>query len=352
MNLKSVKYEYVGDDKFDDVDIVQGYGSVSDTKSGNEVFKAERPTNKVVKVLRLLEGKLMILFAGVLVVTVFSMVKKLSHIPVGQFSATLFFFSALFLTPMYFFNEKTVDFKGAGFYVLVRAGLGGFGGLAKLWAAREMEYGEAVALASLMPVFAALSSRILWKEKISIFTIGSLVLGIVGVILIARPAFLFGQMGADKTKETAQFAFFVPVTGSIIIGIAYSMMRKVGTTTSPVLVGFLVCSFTVPYSTIFMFVTKSTFILPGCFTDRAVMCGGGLLLSFSQLMLNRGLGLEKSGPGALIRNLDMVFAFIIQMLFFNSTPNVFSMLGAALIIGSAILVSANKFCCKNSKYEI
>ena len=140
----------------------------------------------------------MILFSGLCAVIVYSWVKVLSHLPVGQFSATLFFFSALFSLPLFFFQQKTIDFQGKFVYVLLRAGLGGLGGLLKLWAAREMEYGDSVAMGSLIPIFAAISSRILWKEKISVYTIGALVVGVVGVILIARPTFIFGNIEKNE----------------------------------------------------------------------------------------------------------------------------------------------------------
>ena len=356
MSVNDVRYDRIDSDKAkEDCDPGNENNSEDTSPSlcspdGGGATMCMVVSRRILHVLILLEGKLLILFSGLCAVIVYSWVKVLSHLPVGQFSATLFFFSALFSLPLFFFQQKTIDFQGKFVYVLLRAGLGGLGGLLKLWAAREMEYGDSVAMGSLIPIFAAISSRILWKEKISVYTIGALVVGVVGVILIARPTFIFGNI--EKNEKYSTFAFIIPLSASIIIGISYSFMRKIGTDVSPLLIGFSVsscCSFT---SILFIFILKDDAVIPECFIDRAILSGGALLIAVAVVAVNRGLALEKSGPGALIRNLDVVFAFIIQMLFFKSTPNVFSMLGAALIIGSAILVSANKLCCKNSQYEI
>lgn len=45
---------------------------------------------------------------------------------------------------------------------------------------------------------------------------------------------------------------------------------------------------------------------------------------------------------ALIRTLDIAFAFILQLLFLDYTANIYSIVGAALVLGCNMLVILNR----------
>ena len=300
-----------------------------------------------------IEGKLLIFLAGFLSVNVYSLGKHVAHLPVGQFSSMLFLFTTLFTLPPWLFREKDLGFHGKAKFIIPRAFFGGLAGLFKYWSAKHMDYGDSVALGSLVPIFAALSSRVLWKEKLSIFTILALLIGLSGVVLIAKPTFLFGAPSEEDKKEYSSFFPLVPLTGGLLLGLAFSCMRKVGTEVSTIFVSGVVSSMVVVDGIIFQLITGEAFVVPTCFMDRVVLCLGGFGLFITLLLLNRGLTLEKSGPGVLIRNCDIVIAYGIQVLFFDSIPDVPSIIGAALVISSAVLVTIDKlFIAKCFKYEI
>ena len=304
---------------------------------------------KCMSIYKQIEGKLLIFLAGAISVNVYSLNKHVGHLPVGQFSSFIFIFSFLFLLPALLFKEMKITFHGKAKYVIARAFFGAVGGPIRYWAAKEMEYGDSVALGSLTPVFAAMFSRLLWKEKVNILTIAALFIGLAGVIIVAKPSFLFGA----STGIRNSFIPLVPLAGSIIYGFAFSCMRKVGTKISPILVSLLVSAFVVPDGIIFQLIYGDKFVFPDCYTDRIVLCVGGFGLFVTLLLLNRGLALEKSGPGVLIRNCDIVIAYIIQVAFFDCVPDVLSVVGALLVISSAVIVTVNKLfpdnCCN---YEI
>jgi drug/metabolite transporter (DMT)-like permease len=204
-----------------------------------------------------------------------------------------------------------------------------------------------------VPVFAALSSRVLWKEKLSIFTILALIIGLSGIVLIAKPTFLFGASNDKDKKEYDAYFPLVPVTGGLMLGFSFSCMRRVGTEVSSIFVSVVVSSTAAVDAIIFQLISGEIFVLPSCFIDRLVLCSGGVGLFIMLILLNRGLSLEKSGPGVLIRNCDIVIAYGIQVIFFDSIPDVLSIVGALLVISSAVLVTVNKlFIEKFFKYEI
>ena len=132
-----------------------------------------------------------------------------------------------------------------------------------------------------------------------------------------------------------------------------SMMRRVGTQISPILVSLSVSLFVLPVGITFQLVSESQFVLPDCYTDRLILLLGGLGVFLFLACLNRGLTLEKSGPGVLVRNLDVAIAYGIQVIVFGKVPDVLSIIGALVVVSSVVLVTVNKlFIEKWFKYEI
>ena len=335
LNRKNV-YEPVSDTNNETHDI----SDVEDKQASSS--KTGEPNTAQVSccsMLGQLKGKLMILIAGTLSVAILSTAKHFAHLPVGQFTATLFALAEFFIISAYFFMERSVDYKGRVKFVLLRAAFGGVGGLLKIWAAREMNVGDCIAIYSLMPVFAALFSRVLWKEKISIFTIIALFLGLAGVCLIAKPPFIFE---GSKEKESHPLHSLIPLFAALINGFAFSCMRRVGTSVSSFLVSSNLAAFIVLDSIIFHFAMEDELVMPDCFVDRTAITLAAIGYVLALFLVNKGLALEKSGPGVLMKNFDVVTAYVIQIVFFKSLPDVLSIVGALLILSSAILVSVSK----------
>ena len=55
---------------------------------------------------------------------------------------------------------------------------------------------------------------------------------------------------------------------------------------------------------------------------------------FGSLCLNRGLQLEKAAPAALMRNVDILLAFLFDYAIFSEQPRVLTLVGALLVIMS------------------
>lgn len=68
-----------------------------------------------------------------------------------------------------------------------------------------------------------------------------------------------------------------------------------------------------------------------------------------QTLLTRSLQLEKAGVVALVRTLDIALAFILQLLFLDYAANIYSIAGAALVLGCNALVILNRGGCLPNK---
>ena len=192
----------------------------------NETSAKPDPETKSLfhRVLSQLQGKLLILLSALIMVSATSIVKFVK-IPLGQYMIISPAIMFLFIMTYFFYVEKTINFRGnMKYFVFGMVTFNAIGGNLKFWAVKEMNFGDALAIISVIPIFAAIFSRILWKEKISIITIGCLFLGLTGVVLIARPGFIFKN--AEKRDYHPAFPL-VALSSALFAGLAYSFMRKV-----------------------------------------------------------------------------------------------------------------------------
>ena len=288
-----------------------------------------------------LKGMLMIATGGIILLSTTTLAKYLKHIPTGEYLFLRFVFALVFILPTLCFQQPTIDMKGKFKLILARCILGSVNALCKFWAVIKLDYGNAIALAACAPVFAALFSRILWKEKINLFTIIALVMGLSGMVLIAKPDFIFGSDESDSRKEIGPFAF-VPIFGSMCLGLGFSLLRKIGKKPHILIVPFWQAICLIPISAVFQLGKRDPIVIPECYSERYLFCLIGFITMIALFLLNRGLAIEKSGPGSLMRNVDMVFAYVIQVVLFNEPLELLSILGGGLIIGSTVTVAADK----------
>lgn len=75
----------------------------------------------------------------------------------------------------------------------------------------------------------------------------------------------------------------------------------------------------------------------------AVLSGAGLAAFVGQCLLNAGLQLAPAGPGTVMRNLDVVFAFLYQVFLLHDAAKPTSVAGASLVTLSAALIVAAKW---------
>ena len=98
--------------------------------------------------------------------------------------------------------------------------------------------------------------------------------------------------------------------------------------------------------------TGAEYELPSCYVDRLILSACGVGACVGLVMLNRGLSIEKSAPATLIRNMDIVLAFIVQVFLFEEEVDWESVLGAILILTSTVCVTLERALCPNYFWQL
>jgi drug/metabolite transporter (DMT)-like permease len=188
--------------------------------------------------------------------------------------------------------------------------------------------GEATLIQYMNPVFATILAAMFVGERIGVAEVACLAASLAGVVLIARPAFLFG--GHAGPIPPAYLA--IALAGAFCSGAAYVIVRRMGTGEHPLVVVFYLPLLTVPLALPF---AASEWRWPVGWEWLALV-GIGITTQTAQVYLTRALQLERAARATATGYLQIVFAGAWGILILGERPSAWSLVGALLIVGSTL----------------
>lgn len=214
--------------------------------------------------------------------------------------------------------------------LLVR-GMVGFAGLACFYyAVVHLPLAEATVIQYTNPVFTALLAAWLLRERLGWLEGICVSVSLAGVLLIARPGFLFGSGSALPPLVVA-----IAVAGAVFSAGAYVSVRWLSSSEHPLVIVFYFPLVTVPATV--------PFLALGAVWPRGwewlVLLGIGVTTQIAQVYMTKGLQLVPAGRATAIGYTQIVFAATWGALFFAEIPDVWSLGGAALIMASSLTLA-------------
>jgi drug/metabolite transporter (DMT)-like permease len=192
---------------------------------------------------------------------------------------------------------------------------------------------EATVIQYTNPVFVALLAGIVLGERLGPRELVGVVASMAGVLMIARPSFLFDGGATINPLHVA-----IAVAGALFSAIAYVTVRKLRGIDHPLVIVFYFPIVTVPLVLPFALLD---WIWPTP-VEWAVLVGIGTATQIAQVYMTRGLQLEPAGKATAVAYLQIVFAALWGILILGEQPDRWSVLGAAVIIGGTLLVSLSR----------
>lgn len=192
---------------------------------------------------------------------------------------------------------------------------------------------EATVIQYTNPVFAALLAAALVRERLGVREIVGVVASMVGVIMIARPSFLFANSAPVDPVH-----IMIAVSGALFSAVAYVTVRTLRGADDALVIVFYFPVVTVPL------------VLPFAIADWVtptpwewlVMLGIGITTQIAQVYMTRGLQLEPTGRATAVGYLQIVFAAIWGALLLGELPDAWSLAGALVIVGGTLLISLRR----------
>lgn len=224
------------------------------------------------------------------------------------------------------------DLRGHNRQLLVVRGVLGFTALSAFYyAVVHLPLADATVIQYTNPIFAGLIAVRVLDERIGGREAGAVLASLTGVVLVARPSFLFGESAAVLDPV----AVAIGLAGAVFSAAAYVTVRKLRVSEDPVVIVF--------YFAIVSVLGAVPTALPGALwptpAEWVALLGVGVATYLGQIYLTRGLHLERAGRATAIGYLQIIFAAIWGAFFFAEYPDGISILGAGLIIAGTLALS-------------
>ena len=186
-----------------------------------------------------------------------------------------------------------------------------------------MPLASAVAINFSAPLFATLISAVVLRETVGVVRWSVLIVGFMGVLLVAGP-------GADTFQIGSLFALANAVLyGSVTVGVRHMTATESTETLTIYQLLLLTCFFAIPL--------PFGFVLPN-WTDGAVMVFNGAANVLGQYWWTRALHLAPTSAVVPFNYFSLVWVLIIGFLVWGDVPTVHLLVGSGVVVGSGLFL--------------
>jgi len=227
-------------------------------------------------------------------------------------------------------RRKNIPLFGTHRLLLVMRGLVGFVSLTGVfYALVHLPIAEASVLQYLHPMFTAIIALLWLKERPGIATVACIGLSFIGLLVMVRPAFLFGGAAADYDT----LAVAIAIAGAFGSGLAYTIVRRLSALEDPSVIVFYFPLVTLPATLLLL---GDDFVIPrgwGWLTLLMV----GVFTHIGQVTLTLAMRVETASRAGSFSYTQVVFATVIGAVVFDEIPGFWTLAGAALILCGALI---------------
>ena len=251
-------------------------------------------------------------------------VKWSQNYPLGE----VLFFRGFFGIIFYFFIIPAERRKN--FYYTKRAGLhflrcvSGLVALVAIFIAlRNLPLATVVSISFAAPIFTTIFSIFLLKERVGFFRWLAVVVGFIGIIVITEPGF-----------SSLNVYYLYPIVfclGLSYVAIAIRQLSK----TEPV--WLISLYFSVAITLLSLFTIPYGWIMPS-FYDLIILSFIGIFGGVANLWLSQSYKYSEVSLVTPLKYLALVFAIIFGYLIWGEVPTLKTLVGAALVIISSIII--------------
>ncbi|KAK6638133.1 hypothetical protein RUM44_008558 [Polyplax serrata] len=224
--------------------------------------------------------------------------------------------------------------KGYRILLQIQGLVGGLTLVLLFFTFRRLPLGDATTIIFSSPVFVMVLSFIILREPCGFFRALIVALLLLGVVLIAKPPFIF-QFFYHVEQSYDVVGYTSALFATLFTALNIVVMRKCKDVHFSVVVlqlslWSLICS----GSLLILFVGygADAIVSPHGLHEWVLTALVSVLGLSGQVLVAKALGLEGAGKVAVIRSLDIILAFILQVTVFGEVPDWMSGLGAACVL--------------------
>jgi len=239
----------------------------------------------------------------------------------------------------YAIYKSPISQKGGRPFLLMGRGLVGFVALLMyFYNIANIPLAEAITFSKTSPIFTAIFSYFLLKEKLSKLAWSGIFVGFFGVLLITG----FDVTSLSKTE-------WLGILSGVGAGLAYTSIRELRKhyDTKIIVLSFMLAGTIGPiilmiigeyYTTTMFDFIVAPFVMPEGFA-WVLIAGLGLSATFMQIYMTKAYSLAKGGIVGTVGYTNIIFSIIIGMLLGDDFPTMIILAGIGFIVLSGIMVT-------------
>ncbi|EGN97441.1 hypothetical protein SERLA73DRAFT_184151 [Serpula lacrymans var. lacrymans S7.3] len=242
--------------------------------------------------------------------------------------------------------------KGVRLLLACRGFCGFFGLFGMYFSLQYLSLADATVLTFLGPLATAVAGYFILKENYSKKEALAGICSLMGVILIARPPFLFGNIqsinpDSEDAAVKATPAERFKAVGVALLGVTFGTgalisIRAIGKRAHPLHSMTFFSLWCVIVATGGMIVGEVPVVYPTRWEWVVLLILIGLCGFFAQTLVTMGLQRETAARGAMGVYIQVIFAGVLERIVFHTVPTMLSMIGAGIIMTSAVFVVMTK----------
>lgn len=212
--------------------------------------------------------------------------------------------------------------KGNTKFLLARSLAGGLGMICNFYAIDHMAISDASMLNKLSPFFAIIFSIFVLNERANKLEWTAVICAFIGALFVVKPSFGFEAVPA-----------FAGVLGGLGAGLAYSFVRKLGTRGEN---SMIIVAFFSGFTTLLLTPNLVLNYEPMSFRQWGFLILTGMAAAGGQIFITNAYSKAPAKEISVYDFSIVIFTAILGMLFLNQLPDVYSVIGYVIIIGTAI----------------
>jgi drug/metabolite transporter (DMT)-like permease len=198
-----------------------------------------------------------------------------------------------------------------------------------------MTFSDATAIVFTNVCLTGLFARLVLGEPFYPLDAAAAALGLVGVVLVAQPAALFGAAGAAAARPIAPLSVLLGLATACASAMAYVSARMIGAGESPLVITLWFGALGAALAPLACLASGGFVAAPSA-AAAWLQVGAGLVGWLGQVLLNAGLSRAPVGPSSVMRYSELVLALGVQSLLLGDTPNALKWGGSLLVCSTVV----------------
>ncbi len=271
---------------------------------------------------------------GIALFSVMDAVMKHLVLAIGTYNALVWRTGSVALMSgiLFFALRRPWPGPGAMRIHLTRGLVGAVMAILFFWGLGRVPLAQAIALAFISPLIALYLAALLLKERIERRALGASILGLAGVVVIFA-----GQAEADLGADAIWGSVAILLSACLY---AYNiiLMRQQAQVAQPLEVAFFISGIT----TLAYLLGAPVFMEVPEANHWPAILGGGLLAFGSLLLLAWAYARAEAQHLAPVEYTSFVWAALLGWSVFGETVSLFTLAGAALIVGACLIAASRR----------